>query len=173
MSMRPQLQDIQKRIIDLAVDGAVMYGGDKGADWIRMQFYTSLEKSLKQYTKGAIKVALSLVDLVFPQVRKIPYVGDGLGLIGRDGVKEIIAGFVDKPPYCVAEDSNTIHCYNFEDLTTLSVAIDGSELTKDTDYTVSGTADDFTIALSTALSSGEHDLRVADSKVAFYGKIKV
>jgi len=173
MSYAPQLQGLQKRILDLAVDGAVMYGGDKVADWIRMQFYTSLEKSLKQYGKGAIKVGISLIDLAFPQVRKVPYLGDALGLIGRDGVKEIIAGFVDKPPYCVAEDSNTIHCYNFEDLTTISVAIDGSELTKDTDYTVSGTADDFTIALSTALSSGEHDLRVADSKVAFYGKVKV
>jgi len=171
--MALRAEEIQKRLFDELVDGIGLYGVDKVADWIRMSLYTSIEKNIKQYSKGAIKVALSMIDYIFPKIREMPYIGDWLGLAGRDGIKEIAKHFIDKPPYCVAEDSNTIHCYNFEDLTTLSVAIDGSELTKDTDYTVSGTADDFTISLATALSSGEHDLRVADSKVAFYGKIKV
>ena len=172
MAMRPELRDIQRRVIDLLVDGGAMYVGDKVADWIRMQFYTSIEKNLKQYSKGAIKAGISLIDLVFPRIRETPYIGDALGLIGRDGMKEVIMGFVDKPPYCVADDANTIHCYNFYS-TNVKVAIDGSELTLNTDFTVSGTAEDFTISLATALASGEHEVRVADEKKAWYGKVKV
>lgn len=164
---------IQRKLLDEVVDGAIMYVGDKIADYIRMNFYDTVEKSLKQYSKGVIKVAVSLADILFPDIRKLPYIGDSLGLIGRNGVQDIIREFIDKPPYCIAEDSNTIHCYNFEDIASLKVAINGTELNADTDYTVSGTPDDFTISLVNPLSSGEHDVRVTDSKVAWYGKVKV
>jgi len=170
--IKPQLQGIQKRLFDEIVDGLGLYGMEKGVDYLRKALYTSIERNLKQYSKGAIMVGISLVDLAFPQVKRIPYVGDWLDIVGRVGVKEIVRQAVDKPPYCVATDANTIHCYNFES-TSVSVAIDGKELTSGTDFTVSGTAEDMTINLTNALSSGEHDLRVADTKKSWYGKIKV
>jgi hypothetical protein len=41
------------------------------------------------------------------------------------------------------------------------------------DYSISGTAEELTISLKTALSKGTHDLLVAGLRVAFYGKIYV
>lgn len=167
------MERIRARLLDELVDGIGLYLGDKAQEYVRRYFYDMIEKNLKQYSKGAILVGMSLLDQIFPQVSEIKYIGDWLGLWGRLGVKDIISQVVDKPPYCLAEDSNTIHCFNFADLSTLDVAIDGTKLTANTDYTVSGTESDFTISLANALASGEHDIRVADSRVAFYGKIKV
>jgi len=172
MDMRFNVSDLQKKLMELGIDGIGLYLIDKGVDWLRMAGYSFIEKNLKQYSRGAILTLLGLADAFIPDIKRLPYIGDWLGLAGKYGVMELIKQAVDKPPYCIADDANTIHCYNFNS-TNVKVAIDGNELTSGTDYTVSGTAEDFAINLSTALSSGEHEIRVADEKKAFWGKIKV
>jgi hypothetical protein len=161
-------RDITKRLMDLAVDGIGLYTSKKIVE--SMKPYTV--KTLKQYNDPALKIAMSLADLVFPQIRGIPYLGDWLGLWGKAGINEFIELMIDKPPVCYALDSNTIECVNFDELPTV-VKINGTEKTAETDYTIEGTADSFKIALTTALSSGTYDLVVVGKSKAFAGKIYV
>jgi len=156
---------LYKRVLDEAVDGLGLYLVKKGIEVLKP--YTV--KTLKQYNDPAIKIGLSMIDVFLPVVSAVPYVGDWLGLAGREGMKELIETLVDKPPTCFAEDSNTIHCLNF-DTTTVTVKIDGEAVEN---FATEGTADDFKILLTTALSSGAHDLVVVGNKTAFSDKIYV
>jgi hypothetical protein len=119
-----------------------------------------------------IKIGASLADLVVPRIREIPYLGDWLGIWGRRGVEDALVTLIDKPAFCYARDENTIICYNFDTLD-ISVKIDGVAKTVNTDYTVSGTAEELTISLVSPLAKGAHDLVVVGNKVAFAGKIYV
>lgn len=162
MSIR--YEELSRRLMDLAIDGAGLYAGKKITDFLKP--YT--KKTLKQYNDGAIKVAISMVDLVLPQIRQFPYIGDWLALWGRDGLNDIIKLFVDKPADCWAEDANTIKCINF-DTNVVSVKIDGTTVTP----TISGTAEELTLSLASPLGSGVHDLVVVGNKVAWSGKVYI
>lgn len=157
--------ELQKRLLDLVVDGFGMYAGKKLVEFVKP--YTV--KTLKQYNDPVIKVAISLADMAFPKLREMPYVGDWLSLWGRDGVRDAAVLLIDKPPLCWADDANTMHCINF-DTTTVTVKIDGASVTPSS---ISGTPEDFTISLATALSAGAHDLLVAGNKAAWSGKVYV
>ncbi len=161
-------EELQKRILDLVIDGAGLYVGKKAVEYLRQ--YTV--KYFKEYNDGAVKVLLSLADVVFPQIRTVPYLGDWLSLWGRDGIKDVLSVVIDKPAVCYATDANTVVCKNFDTVDVI-VVVDGVKMAKDTDYSISGTADEFTISLKTALAAGAHDLVVAGLRKAFSGKIYV
>jgi hypothetical protein len=161
-------EEITKRLMDIAVDGFGLYISKKASEYARQY----IVKYTKQYSDGAFKISVSMLDLVFPKVKEIPYLGDWLALWGRRGVEDILVAIVDKPAFCFAQDANTIICYNL-DTTDPIVFINGVRKTKDTDYTVSGTAEELTISLREPLSSGAHDLVVAGLRVSFAGKIYV
>jgi len=166
--MSIKTEELTKRLMDMAVDGIGLYIVKKIVDYGRQ--YTI--KTLKEYNDPAIKIGVSMLDLVIPKIRELPYLGDWLALYGRDGMKDLLVVVIDKPPLCYATDANTIHCVNF-DTTNVSIKIDGKTKTADTDYTIKGTAEDFDILLTTALSSGAHDLVIMGDKVAWSGKIYV
>jgi hypothetical protein len=166
--MSIKTEELTKRILDMAVDGIGLYIVKKALEYARQ--YTI--KMFKEYNDPAVKIGVSMLDLVIPKIKEIPYVGDWLALYGRDGMRDLLVTVIDKPPVCYATDQNTIHCVNF-DTTNVSVKIDGTAKTPDTDYTISGTADSFDINLSTALSRGAHVLVVAGDKIAWSGKIYV
>jgi hypothetical protein len=163
-----EFEELKKRLIDIAVDGFGLYVSKKLADYAR-QF---IVKYLKQYSDGALKVAVSLADVVIPKLREIPYIGDWLAVWGRRGVEDILVTIIDKPPFCFAQDENTIVCYNL-DTTNVTIKIDGALKQKDTDYVLSGTAEELTISLKAPLAKGSHDLVVVGNKVAFHGKVYV
>ncbi|MEM4977127.1 MAG: hypothetical protein QXT64_07380 [Desulfurococcaceae archaeon] len=162
--MAVRMEDLQKKILDLVVDGAGIYIGDKIVEFAKP--YTI--RTLKQYNDIVVKLSLSMLDLVIPQLKETPYIGDWLGLWGRVGVKDAMKLFIDKPPMCWALDANTIECINF-DTTAVSVKINGQAVS----FTVEGSADYFKIHLATALSPGTYDLLVAGNVKAFSGKIYV
>lgn len=162
--MAVRMEDITKRLMDLAVDGVGMWGVSKAIEYIKP--YTV--KMLKQYNDPALKLSLSLVDLVLPQIKQLPYVGDWLGLIGRRGVEDFLYLIVDKKPTCWAEDENTIKCVNF-DTTSVSVKIDKVDVTP----SISGTAEELTLSLPSPLSAGAHDLVVTGDTKSWSGKIYV
>jgi len=166
--MAVRTEELTKRVFDIAVDGVGLYISKKASEYVRQH----IVKHLKQYSDGVFKVGVSMIDLVFPKVKEIPYLGDWLALWGRRGVEDILVAIIDKPPFCYASDANTIICYNL-DTTDPVVIVDGVKKEKDTDYTVSGTAEELTINLKTALTSGAHDLVVAGLRVSFAGKIYV
>lgn len=159
-----RIEDLQKKLMELAIDGTGLYVSKKITEFIKP--YTV--KTLKQYNDPAVKIGISLIDLVFPKISEIPYVGDWISLWGKQGIKELEELLIDKPPVCWAEDENTIKCLNL-DTTSVSVKVDGSEV----QFTTSGTADNLTISLSAPLGAGEHDLVVTGETKAFYGKIYV
>ncbi|MEM1724522.1 MAG: hypothetical protein QXW71_01920 [Thermoplasmata archaeon] len=156
--------EIQKRITEMLIDGSGIYIGDKLTDLLKPY----LVKSLKQFTKPAVLIGVSMIDLFIPRVKEIPYVGDWLNLWGKIGVKGVIENIIDKPEFCWSQDENTIKCINF-DTTTVTVKVDGKEVTA----TVTGTADEFTISLPSPLSGGAHDLVVVGNTKSFRGKIYV
>ncbi|MEM4676099.1 MAG: hypothetical protein QXM12_07405 [Nitrososphaerota archaeon] len=162
--MSVRLEDVQKKLMEMAVDGIGLYIVDKVVEFLKP--YT--QRTLKQYTEPAVKLGLSLIDVVIPQIREAPYVGDWLELWGKSGVRDAIRTLVDKPATCWAEDQNTITCVNF-DTTDVVVKINGQPVT----FTVDGTKDEFRIHLSTPLSAGAYDLVVVGNARAFSGKIYV
>jgi len=166
--MSIKTEEVTKRIFDMALDGLGLYIGKKAVEYARR--YTI--KTLKEYNDPAVKILVSMLDVVIPKIRELPYLGDWLALYGRDGMGDLLVTVIDKPPVCYATDQNTIHCSNF-DTTEVTIKIDGKLKAKDTDYSISGTAESFDINLSTALSSGAHDLVVAGDKKAWSGKIYV
>jgi len=166
--MAIRTEELTKKLSDLAIDGLGLYISKKMSE-LSKQYVV---KYLKQYSEGAVKVGVSLIDLFIPKIKEIPYLGDWLGLWGRRGVEDILVTVIDKPAFCYAEDENTIICYNFDTLDVI-VKIDGVQKTKDTDYSISGTAEEFTISLKTPLTKGAHDLLVAGKIKAFAGKIYV
>jgi len=164
--MKPE--ELTKRLMDLAIDGLGLYIGKKASDYVKQY----IVKYTKQYSDGAFKVGVSMLDLVFPKIKEMPYIGDWLALWGRRGVEDILVAVIDKPAFCYASDANTIICLNL-DTTDPVILIDGVKKTKDTDYSVSGTAEELTISLKSPLSAGAHDLVVAGLRVSFSGKIYV
>ncbi|MEM4619800.1 MAG: hypothetical protein QW607_06250 [Desulfurococcaceae archaeon] len=82
--------------------------------------------------------------------------------------------FVFKTPAVWAENSTTIRVVNLDpatlDPTSIRVKVDGSLLTN---YTLSGSKEDFKINLSTPLASGTHEIIVEANKKAVYAKIVV
>jgi hypothetical protein len=166
--MAIRTEELTRRLMDLAVDGIGLYISKKASDYAKQY----LVRTTKQFTDGVFKIGLSMLDLVIPRVKEVPYLGDWLALWGRRGVEDILVAVIDKPAFCYAEDANTITCINL-DTTDPVIFIDGAKKAKDTDYTVSGTAEELTINLKTALSAGAHDLVVAGLRVSFAGKIYV
>ncbi len=166
--MSVALSELQKRLVDLGIDGVGIYAINKGIDYLKEATYKYSVVNLKQYTDPALKIAISLVDLFVPQVKTLPYIGDWLGLIGRVGISDLMKVFIDKAPFCYASDANTIVCYNF-DVTNVSLKIDGATVT----YTASGTPEELTLSLTTPLSAGKHDVLVSGNKVAWSGKVVV
>jgi len=163
-----EIGEIQKRLIDEIVDGAGIYGIEKAIEFLKDASYGYTVKNLKQYTDGAIKLSLSLVDLLFPKIKELPYVGDWLQLIGRVGIRDVAKAVIDRPPFCYASDSNTIMCYNF-DTTKVSLKIDGASV----EPSVSGTPEELTLSLPSPMGAGKHDVLVAGDKVAWHGKVVV
>jgi len=157
---------LRSKVVDLAIDGAGLYIGQKLAEYLRPH----VVKQARQYSDAVVKILASMADIVVPRVGEMPYIGNWLELWGKDGVRDVIRNVVDKPPFCLADDASTIHCYNF-DTTSVTVKIDGQAPSQAP--TISGTADDFTIKLASPLSSGAHDLIVAGNRIAFSGKIYV
>jgi len=158
-------------LIDKAIDGILLYGSDKLAGFINLQLYGTTVKNLKQYADAVMKLALGLAIDMIPQLQISGYVTRFGDVSFKKGVSDILTQFIDKPAFVFAEEANKLHVYNL-DATTVEVFIDGSKLANDA-FTVSGTAEDMTITLKTALGSGEHDVMVVGLKKSAVGKVKV
>ena len=161
-------EELTKRLLDEVIDGLGLYAGRKAIEYINKALYKQLVVNLKQYSSPAIKIGLSMIDMFIPQIKQIQYIGDWLGLWGRDGMSEIVTNVVDKPEFCYASDSNTIMCYNF-DTTKVSLKIDGASV----EPSVSGTPEELTLSLPSPMGAGKHDVLVAGDKVAWHGKVVV
>jgi hypothetical protein len=166
--MSVRVEELQKRLLDLGIDGVGIYGMNKVVEMLKEATYKYTVVNLRQYTDPTVKIGVSLIDLFIPQIKQLPYVGDWLGLLGRIGVSDALKVVIDKPAFCYAKDENTIMCYNF-DTTSVTVKVDGSAVTP----TISGTAEELTISLPSPLSAGKHDLVVTGNKVSWAGKIVV
>ncbi|MEM1832346.1 MAG: hypothetical protein QXJ97_12565, partial [Desulfurococcaceae archaeon] len=88
MSIR--LEDLQRKFTGLIVDGIGLYLVDKVVEF--MKPYT--QRTLKQYTEPAVKLGLSLIDVVVPQVKDVPYIGGWFEIWGKSGVKDVVETLV-------------------------------------------------------------------------------
>jgi len=158
-------------LVDKAIDGILLYGADKLAGFINLQLYGTTVKNLKQYADAVLKLGLGLAIDMIPQLQVSAYITRLGDIAFKKGVADVITQFVDKPAFVFAEEANKLHVFNL-DTTSVEVFVDGSKLANDA-FTVSGTAEDMTITLKTALSSGEHDVMVVGLKKVAVGKVKV
>lgn len=159
------MSDIRKRLLDEILDGAGLYISKKLGELAN----ENLAQYTAEYSAPITKIGLSLLDLILPQVREFPYIGDWLKLIGSDGVRDLLVLLVDKAPLCYAKEESIIRCLNL-DTTKVTVKVDGESITG---FSIVGSADDFEIHLEKPLSGGVHDLVVTGDKKAFSGKIRV
>lgn len=123
--------------------------------------------TLRQAHKGVVAAGLGLAGIIID----IKGVDDALSV----GLAEMLYGgyeaLVKKKPFCKANSGTEIECWGLDANATISsIKVDGN------DVTVSATTDAngyVKITLSSALSSGKHDLVVVTGKKAFYGVIVV
>ena len=163
----------REKLTSNLIGGALLYASDVLVpNAVKLALYPQVVKPLKQFADPVLKAGIGIVLPLIPQIRDSMYAQRYAELSFMAGIKDVIHTFVDKPALVVAEDASTLHGYNFNDTTKLVIFIDGTQVASNA-YTISGSASDFTVKLSTALSSGEHDIMVADNKVAFYGKVRV
>lgn len=169
--MAERAEKIGRELIDKAIDGILLYGADKLTQFVNVQLHGTTVKTLKQYSDGVLKLGIGFAIGMIPQLQVSEYVLRFGDLAMKKGMADIITQFIDKPAYVWADDASTIRVVNL-DTTTPEVFIDGVKKAT-TDYTVSGSAEDLTIKLTTALSAGEHDVMVVGLKKAAVNKIKV
>lgn len=167
MSIELQTKELQNKLYGTLVNGAGFYAVNYIAKYLGL--YTA--KQLKQFNMPVIKIGLSVIADFLPIQTDMRYVKGWLDILGYDGVKDAVALFVEKTPVCYANSSTEIDCKNLDTVNVI-VKIDGIDVAS-TDMTISGSAEDFTITLKNAMSTGNHDLMVAGAKKAFSGKIHV
>ena len=156
------------------IDGVLLYGADQLGEAINLAFYKTTVGNMKKYGKPVVEGAVGLVVPMIPMVQGSEYLERFSYMAVADAVRDGLYKTINKPAFCYASSPTAISCYDFtfSNSADLKVAIDGTALSS-TAYTVTGSGSSFTITLSTALASGQHDLLVADNKKSFAGKIKV
>jgi len=162
-------RDIGARIVERVRSGIVFILGYKTVDEVSRRFgrkYVGEHSEL--LIGGGVSVFGDVIAGMLPESVR-PVISDIVDSAGDYGLYKEFQHLVDKIPVCWASDPNTLVCKNL-DSTTVSVKVDGTPVTVSS---TSGTAEDLTIYLATALSAGEHELIVVASKKAFYGKIVV
>ena len=153
-------EKLVEKLKGAVVGGLSLYiANDFIPKYIRKAGYTFIRKNLKEHAPLVEKTGIALaVQMVMPEEYEESIISDIVDLMGLGGVADVVGFYVEKRPECILIDSNTIECKNFDDLENATVIVDGTQLTKDTDYTVSGEQ----IQLTKALASGEHTIIVID-----------
>jgi len=150
-----------------ALGGIYLYLSKKEAEYTER----FLKNKLKKWHNPLVKAATGVAVDYIPMIRESRYLAELGDYLLADGVRDFVEIVVDNPADLWLDDNSTIHVINFGE-TPAKIYIDGAELAS-TAYTISGTANDFTIKLSTALSVGEHTIVVAGAKNAIVKKVKV
>jgi len=123
---------------------------------------------LRQAKDMVVPMSYSLIGMVM----NLPGADESLSIGIASGLKGVFDAFVFKKPFAYAKDASTIEVFNLDANETITVIIDGSEVSFSTEPTTDANGN-ATIKLPSALSSGKHDLIVRTSKKAFYGAIVV
>ena len=150
-----------------ALGGIYLYLSKKEAQYTER----FLKSKLKKWHNPAVKAVTGVVVDYIPMVRESRYLAELGDYLLADGVKDLVEIVVDNPPDLWLDDASTIHVINFGE-TPAGLYIDGTAKAS-TDYSVSGTANDFTIKLNSALPSGEHTIVITGTKNAIAKKVNV
>jgi hypothetical protein len=150
-----------------ALGGIYLYLGKKEAEYTEK----FLKKRLKKWHNPAVKAMTGIAVDYIPMVKESKYLSEMGDYLFADGVRDFVSVVVDNPVDLWLDDASTIHVINLGE-NPANLYIDGIAKST-TDYTVSGTANDFTIKLNSALTSGEHTIVVAGTKNAIAKKVNV
>ncbi len=123
---------------------------------------------LRQAKDMVVPLAYSAVGMVM----NLPGADDAMAVGIASGLRGAFDAFIFKKPFAYAKDASTIEVFNLDANATITVIIDGSEVSFSTAPTTDANGN-ATITLPTALSAGKHDLIVKTTKKAFYGAIVV
>jgi len=150
-----------------ALGGIYLYLSKKEAEYTERFF----KPKLKKWHNPVVKAGTGIIVDYIPMVRESRYLAELGDYLFADGVRDFVEIVVDNPADLWMEGNDTIHVINLGE-TLNALYIDGTALAS-TAYTVTGTANDFTIKLSTALTTGEHTILVAGTKNAIVKKVNV
>lgn len=138
------------------------------------------KENVGAYYRLASKLEL-MDDAILPSIYGLigGFAGEKFELPGWDyalsvGVAELVKGlyvrFVEKKPYIVVPDSSHVNAYNLTPNSSVTLIIDGTQ------QNVTATTDangNVSITLSTALSSGKHEIIVTAGKKSAYAVVVV
>ena len=158
VEMRGLIRDI---IYSKLVQGGMLYLGAWATHYISERY---VEKHLKQHGKLATGLGLGLISPFVERYSK--WIATPLDRAGEYGVMFEGKLYIDKIPYIVFTDANTIEVFNLG--TIAKVFKNGTELTSGTDYTVS----DNTISLSAPLEDGDKIVVIDSDGVSAFKKYK-
>jgi hypothetical protein len=150
-----------------ALGGIYLYLSKKEAEYTERFFKSRLKKWHSPVVKAVTGIAVDYI----PMVRESRYLAELGDYLFADGVRDAVEIIVDNPADLWLEDNSTIHVINLGETPT-ALYIDG-EAKASTAYTIEGTANDFKIKLSTALTTGEHTILVVGTKNAIVKKVNV
>jgi len=150
-----------------ALGGIYLYLSKKEAEYTERFF----KAKLKKWHSPVVKAGTGVIVDYIPMIRESRYLAELGDYLFADGVRDFVNIVVDNPADLWLDDASTIHVINFGE-TPAGLYIDGTAKAS-ADYTVSGTANDFTIKLNTALPSGEHTIVVVGTKNAIAKKVYV
>jgi len=165
VEMRGSESDVRGIVRDIVysklVQGGLLYLGAKMTDYASEKF---IEKHIKQHGKLATGLGFGLASPFIERYSK--WLAVPFDRAGEYGVMFEARLYLDKMPYMVFTDANTIEVFNLG--TIAKVFKNGTELTANTDYTVS----DNTISLSAPLEDGDKIVVVDSDGVAVFKKYK-
>jgi hypothetical protein len=150
-----------------ALGGIYLYLSKKEAEYTERFF----KAKLKKWHSPAVKAGTGVIVDYIPMIRESRYLSELGDYLFADGVRDAVEIIVDNPVDMWLEDNATIHVINLGETPT-ALYIDG-EAKASTDYTVDGTANDFKIKLTQALTTGEHTILVVGTKNAIVKKVNV
>jgi hypothetical protein len=158
---------LKDKAIRGALGGIYLYIAKKEAEYTERFF----KSKLKKWHNPVVKAGTGIVVDYIPMIRESRYLAELGDYLFADGVKDFVSIVVDNPADLWLDDASTIHVINLGEMPD-KVYVDGTAKAS-TDYTVSGTASDFTIKLNAALPSGEHTIVVTGTKNAIAKKVNV
>lgn len=153
--------------------GILFYLGARGHRFLTERF---LRKQLKKYADLAgpgVAIGAEMAGVTRMARGFDKYLGHVIDAVSDFGIYKTAELLIEGKPVCYFEDANTIRVFNLGQTTldpaAITVKIDGTAVPATGISSVTGTGDDFTIALASPVQAGKHELVVVgDGSKACY-----
>jgi len=167
-NITPVATGVTKDILPSLIDAVVLVLLDQVHGYLNGMdmYYKNVTARLKEYEEPVFYIVLGFVGIELGKKQKyLEY----LDIAFTIGIVKLVNVFL-KTPFAIATDASTIEVKNLDASKPVSLYIDGSSVNINVTTDSSGNA---TIKLSTAMSSGKHNILVHTGFKAWFGTVVV